>query len=53
MGTHNDFKTVMGLIFSGRLKAILDQTFPLSEAGAAQERLARGDQLGKITLAID
>jgi NADPH:quinone reductase-like Zn-dependent oxidoreductase len=53
MGTHRDFKTVMNLVFEGRLKPILDKTFPLSEAGAAQERLARGEQLGKITLAIE
>ncbi len=53
MGTHSDFKTVMGLVFSGRLKPVLDQTYPIAEAGAAQERLARGEQMGKITLAID
>lgn len=53
MGTHEDFRTVLGLVFSGQLKPILDQTYPLYEARAAQERLARGDQLGKITLTID
>jgi NADPH:quinone reductase-like Zn-dependent oxidoreductase len=53
MGTHNDFKKVMKLVFAGRLDPVLDQTFPLSEAGAAQERLARGEQMGKITLTID
>jgi NADPH:quinone reductase-like Zn-dependent oxidoreductase len=53
MGTHSDFKTAMELVFSGRLQPVLDQTYPLSEAGAAQERLARGEQMGKITLAID
>jgi NADPH:quinone reductase-like Zn-dependent oxidoreductase len=53
MGTHNDFKKVMKLVFAGRLDPVLDQTFPLSEAGVAQERLARGEQMGKITLAID
>ena len=52
MGTHNDFKAVMALIFNGRLESIIDQTFPLTEAGAAQSRLARGEQIGKITLAI-
>lgn len=52
MGTHNDFKAVMELVFNGRLESIIDQTFPLSEAGAAQSRLARGEQIGKITLAI-
>ncbi|HKJ28050.1 MAG TPA: alcohol dehydrogenase catalytic domain-containing protein [Anaerolineales bacterium] len=53
MGTINDFKTVMGLIFEGKLKAVVDQTFPLAEAAAAQERLSQGEQLGKITLAIE
>ena len=53
MGTHSDFKKVMTLVFSGRLTPVLDRTYPLSEAGAAQERLAAGDQMGKITLAID
>jgi NADPH:quinone reductase-like Zn-dependent oxidoreductase len=53
MGTHNDFKKVMSLVFAGLLKPVLDKTFPLSEARIAQERLMRGDQMGKITLAID
>jgi NADPH:quinone reductase-like Zn-dependent oxidoreductase len=53
MGTHSDFRRVMALVFSGHLKPILDRTYPLSEAGAAQERLAAGDQMGKITLAIN
>ena len=52
MGTGNDFKAVMELVFNGRLESIIDQTFPLTEAGAAQSRLARGEQIGKITLAI-
>ena len=41
------------LVFSGRLEPVLDRTYPLSEARAAQDRLAAGDQMGKITLAID
>jgi NADPH:quinone reductase-like Zn-dependent oxidoreductase len=53
MGTHNDFKKVMSLVFTGLLKPVLDKTFPLSEARIAQERLMRGAQMGKITLAID
>jgi NADPH:quinone reductase-like Zn-dependent oxidoreductase len=52
MGTQADFKAVMDLIFAGRLKAVIDRTFPLSEAREAQARLERGEQLGKITLAI-
>jgi NADPH:quinone reductase-like Zn-dependent oxidoreductase len=53
MGTLNDFKAVMDLVFAGRLKPVLDRTYPLSEARLAQERLAQGKQMGKITLAMD
>jgi NADPH:quinone reductase-like Zn-dependent oxidoreductase len=53
MGTHADFRTVMGLIFAGKLRAVVDQTFPLAEAAQAQERLAAGEQRGKITLDIE
>lgn len=52
MGTLQDFNVVMSLIFAGKLKAVIDQTFHLSEAAAAQARLARGEQFGKITLDI-
>jgi NADPH:quinone reductase-like Zn-dependent oxidoreductase len=52
MGTHTDFATVMGLIFEGKLKPVLDRQYPLKEAAAAQERLAAGQQMGKITLGI-
>jgi NADPH:quinone reductase-like Zn-dependent oxidoreductase len=52
MGTLSDFETVMGLVVSGQLKAVIDRTFPLSEARAAQERLEKNEQMGKITLAV-
>jgi NADPH:quinone reductase-like Zn-dependent oxidoreductase len=52
MGTHRDFSMVMNLIFEGKLEAVVDQQFPLSEAAQAQQRLAEGQQMGKITLAI-
>jgi len=53
MGTLLDFKTVMGLVFAGKLKPVVDRTYPLENAKIAQERLESGDQLGKVTLAID
>lgn len=52
MGTLNDFKEVMGLVFAGKLKPVVDQTFPLAEAHRAQERLMSGEQLGKVILEI-
>jgi NADPH:quinone reductase-like Zn-dependent oxidoreductase len=53
MGTMSDFATVMELVFAGKLQVALDRAFPLAEAGAAHERLESGQQLGKITLAIE
>jgi NADPH:quinone reductase-like Zn-dependent oxidoreductase len=52
MGTQNDFSTVMDLVFAGKLKPVLDRSYPLAEAQAAQERLELGEQFGKITLDI-
>ena len=52
MGTRQDFARVMDLIFAGKLKPVLDRDFPLAEAHLAQERLGRGEQLGKVTLSI-
>jgi NADPH:quinone reductase-like Zn-dependent oxidoreductase len=52
MGTIKDFNEVMTLVCAGKLQVALDRTFPLADARAAQERLASGRQLGKITLAI-
>ncbi len=52
MGTHRDFSVVMNLIFAGVLDPVLDRDYPLSEAAIAQERLASGEQMGKITLNI-
>jgi len=53
MGTINDFANVMRLVFAGKLKVALDRAFPLAEASAAHKRLESGQQLGKITLAIE
>lgn len=52
MSTISEFREVLDLVFAGKLKPILDKTFPLKEAAAAQERLWRGENFGKITLDI-
>jgi NADPH:quinone reductase-like Zn-dependent oxidoreductase len=52
MGTLADFKEVMDLIVAGKLKPVLDQRFPLQEAAAAQERLWKNENFGKVTLEI-
>ena len=52
MGSAADFAAVYDLVTSGRVKPVIDQVFPLSEAAAAHERLESGQQLGKIVLRI-
>lgn len=53
MGTRADFARVMGLVFAGDLQPVMDRSFPLREASAAQARLEAGEQMGKITLQTD
>ena len=52
MSTRAEFAEVMDLIVAGKLKPILDRTYPLRDAAAAQERLWRNENFGKITLEI-
>jgi zinc-binding alcohol dehydrogenase/oxidoreductase len=52
MGTRADFEAVLELVKAGRVKPVVDEVVPLSEAAAAHERLERGEQLGKIVLRI-
>ena len=50
MGTMGDLHQVLRHIFAGKLKPVVDRTFPLSEARAAHERLEKSEQFGKIVL---
>ena len=52
MGTREDFLGAYELVRSGRVRVHVDSVFPLAETRAAHERLERGEQLGKIVLAI-
>lgn len=52
MSTITDFNEVMDLIVEGKLKPVLDRTYPLQEAASAQERLWKNENFGKITLGI-
>ncbi len=52
MSNQSDFRQVMQLVFEGKLKAVIDRTYALREAKAAQERLESGQQNGKIVLEI-
>lgn len=52
MSTLDEFAEVMDLITAGKLQPVIDKTFPLKDAAAAQERLWHGENFGKITLEI-
>jgi NADPH:quinone reductase-like Zn-dependent oxidoreductase len=50
MANRKEFHDVMGQLFAGRLRAIVDEVVPLKDGVAAQQRLAEGKQFGKIVL---
>jgi NADPH:quinone reductase-like Zn-dependent oxidoreductase len=52
MSHHKDFNTAMDLVVASKLKPVLDKTYSLKDAASAQERLWKGEQLGKITLDV-
>jgi NADPH:quinone reductase-like Zn-dependent oxidoreductase len=52
MSTLDDFREVMDLVVGGKLKPVMDKTFPLKDAAAAQVRLEKNENFGKITLDI-
>ncbi len=51
MGSRQDFGEILPMLWSGRLKTMVDRVMPLSEGREAFERLERGDAFGKIVLA--
>jgi len=52
MGSEAEFAAIARLAGQGRLRPELDRNYPLAEAPEAFARLARGEQLGKITIEV-
>jgi NADPH:quinone reductase-like Zn-dependent oxidoreductase len=50
MGTMGELNEVLGHIFAGQLKPIIDHTFPLKEIRAAHEYLEKSQMFGKIVM---
>lgn len=50
MGSQGDFERVMELVFGGRLRAVVDSTFPLAQGVEALQRLQAGQVRGKVIL---
>ncbi len=52
MGTPDDFNAVMQQVWAGRIRAVVDEVFPLENYPQALERLRTGEGFGKIVLKI-
>ena len=52
MGTKSELLRAAEFFFSGQLKPVVDRTYPLEEAAAAQQRLEQSGQFGKIVLEV-
>ena len=50
MGTMGELREVLGHVFAGRLKPVVDRTFPLSELRAAHEYLEKSQMFGKVVV---
>src|SRR5438270_7152187 len=50
MGTMGELHEVLKHVFSGRLKPVVDRTFPLKEARPAHEYMEKSQMFGKIIL---
>lgn len=48
MASRREFVEVMRLVFEGRLRAVIDEVLPLSEAAAGYRRLEAGGHFGKV-----
>jgi NADPH:quinone reductase-like Zn-dependent oxidoreductase len=52
MGNAAEYAEIVRLLGQGQLRPIVDRVYPLTEARAAYERLARGQQLGKVVVEV-
>ena len=52
LGNATDYEAVVRVLSSGALRPLVDRVYPLAEARTAFERLARGEQLGKVVVAV-
>jgi NADPH:quinone reductase-like Zn-dependent oxidoreductase len=50
MGTHQDFLDITSLLWSRKLKPVIERIMPLSDGKEAYAMMERGEQFGKIVL---
>jgi NADPH:quinone reductase-like Zn-dependent oxidoreductase len=52
MGTKGELLRAAHFFYAGHLKPVLDRTYPLADAAAAQQRMEESGQFGKIVLEV-
>jgi len=52
MGNAREYAEIVRRLGEGQLRPIVDQVFPMTDARKAYERLARGEQLGKVVVEV-
>src|SRR6266699_1724021 len=52
MGNAAEYAEVVGRLAKGELRPVVDRVYPLDHARDAYERLARGEQLGKLVVEL-
>jgi NADPH:quinone reductase-like Zn-dependent oxidoreductase len=52
MGSREDWRQLVAAVSAHRLRPVVDSVFALADGGAAYGRLQRGEQFGKIVLAV-
>jgi len=52
MGAMGELDEVLKHVFAGKLKPVVDRTFPLAETRAAHEYLAASEMFGKVVLIV-
>jgi NADPH:quinone reductase-like Zn-dependent oxidoreductase len=50
MGTMGELHEVLGHVFAGRLKPVVDRTFPMKEVRAAHDYMEKSQMFGKVVL---
>ena len=50
MGTMGELHEVLGHVFAGRLKPVVDRAFPLKDARTAHDYMEKSQMFGKIVL---
>ena len=49
----NEMRQLFSLVATGRLQPVIDSIFPLKDISKAFDRLASGQQFGKVAVSID